>query len=95
MLVPVLEKQEDGAGEIPVKRLNRRDSRCDFSDPRKIYDKEKGTYVYLTSISHLRLARSKDRGHFTVDEKPFIRPGTGRVWHRKPRCNDLSRENPW
>ena len=30
--------------------------------------------MYLTSISHLRLARSRDGIHFTVDEKPFIKP---------------------
>lgn len=30
--------------------------------------------VYLTSMSHLRLARSQDGIHFTIDEKPFLFP---------------------
>jgi beta-1,2-mannobiose phosphorylase / 1,2-beta-oligomannan phosphorylase len=30
--------------------------------------------VYLTSFSHLRLARSKDGIHFTVDDAPMIQP---------------------
>lgn len=29
---------------------------------------------YLTSLSHLRLARSRDGIHFTIDEKPFLFP---------------------
>lgn len=29
---------------------------------------------YLSTMSHIRLARSRDRVHFTVDEKPFIAP---------------------
>lgn len=74
LAVPVLEEQEDGSFDVSVKVLNREDPRYDFSDPRKIYDRKKETYVYLTSISHLRLARSKDGVHFTVDEKPFIKP---------------------
>lgn len=72
--VPVLEEQEDGSWETAVRQLSLDDSKYDFSDPRKVYDKEKGTYVYLTSISHLRLARSRDGVHFTVGDQPFIRP---------------------
>ncbi|MBO0952645.1 glycoside hydrolase family 130 protein [Fibrella forsythiae] len=30
--------------------------------------------TYLTSLSHLRLARSHDGIHFTIDEKPFMFP---------------------
>ncbi|HCR40076.1 MAG TPA: glycosidase, partial [Lachnospiraceae bacterium] len=30
--------------------------------------------AYLTSLSHLRIARSKDGIHFTVDDKPTILP---------------------
>ena len=29
---------------------------------------------YLSTMSHIRLARSRDSVHFTVDEKPFIAP---------------------
>lgn len=72
--VPTLEKQEDGNWKVVVKYLGRNDPRYDFSDPRKVLDKEKGSYAYLTSISHLRLARSKDGIHFTVEDRPFIQP---------------------
>lgn len=74
LAVPVLKEQEDGSFDVNVEVLDCKDSRYDFSDPRKVYDRKKETFVYLTSISHLRLARSKDGVHFTVDEKPFIRP---------------------
>lgn len=72
--VPVLQKNTDGAWKVQIERLKLDDPVYDFSDPRKVLDKRVNTYVYLTSISHLRLARSKDGVHFTVDEKPFIRP---------------------
>lgn len=71
--VPVLVKKDD-AYQVEVHPLALDDPRYDFSDPRKIMDREAGNYVYLTSISHLRLARSLDGVHFTVDEAPFIRP---------------------
>ena len=71
--VPVLAKK-DGAYRVEVHTLSLDDPRYDFSDPRKILDREAGNYVYLTSISHLRLARSRDGVHFTVDAEPFIRP---------------------
>ncbi len=52
-------------------RIRRKDPKLDFSDPRVFtYD----GVLYLTSISHLRLARSRDGRHFTVDEKPAMRP---------------------
>ncbi len=41
------------------------------SDPRAFEYKGK---IYLTSISHLRLATSKDGRHFQVDEKPALGP---------------------
>jgi predicted GH43/DUF377 family glycosyl hydrolase len=41
----------------------------DFSDPRLI--KTPGG-TYLTSISHLRLARSRDGIHFEIDDKPAL-----------------------
>ena len=48
----------------------------DFSDPRKFFLRSDRDIAYLTSISHLRMARSKDGINFTVDEKPFIKPET-------------------
>ena len=49
----------------------------DYSDSRSIWRKDaKGMkkIAYLTSLSHLRIARSKDGIHFTVDDKPTILP---------------------
>lgn len=74
MNVPVLCQSADGSWEVQIRCLDLNDSNYDFSDPRKILDKRVNTYVYLTSISHLRLACSKDGVHFTVDEKPLIKP---------------------
>ncbi|GAB3256258.1 glycoside hydrolase family 130 protein [Larkinella harenae] len=48
-----------------------------FPEPEGDYDPrvvQIGDQAYLTSLSHLRLARSQDGIHFTVDEKPFIFP---------------------
>lgn len=72
--VPVLAQQEDGQWKVEIKTLDLNDPNYDFSDPRKIFDKRVQSYVFLTSISHLRLARSLDGVHFTVDDEPFIRP---------------------
>ncbi len=71
--VPVLVREND-EWRVAVRTLSLDDPRYDFSDPRKILDREKGNYVYLTSISHLRLARSRDGVHFTVEAMPFIAP---------------------
>ncbi|MBN2009307.1 glycoside hydrolase family 130 protein [candidate division KSB1 bacterium] len=40
-----------------------------LSDPRKFWA---GPYRYLSSISHLRLARSTDGVHFTFSDNPFM-----------------------
>ena len=71
--VPVLVSGPEGA-RVEIETLRLDDPRYDFSDPRKVLDREAGNYVYLTSISHLRLARSWDGVHFTVDDAPLIRP---------------------
>jgi predicted GH43/DUF377 family glycosyl hydrolase len=51
--------------ELVLKEFDRSDSRIDFSDPRLIVASE-GTY--LTSISHLRLARSRDGINFEIED---------------------------
>jgi predicted GH43/DUF377 family glycosyl hydrolase len=51
--------------ELVLKEFDKNDSRTDFSDPRLIVTPE-GTY--LTSISHLRLARSLDGVNFEIEE---------------------------
>lgn len=79
MLLRVAEKppQEEGwvsfpvleEGRVVVHRLRAGDPEVDTSDPRVICHKG---VVYLTSISHLRLARSSDGRRFTVDDAPTL-----------------------
>ena len=48
-----------------------------FPEPSQPYDSRVLTIdgqTYLTSLSHLRLARSTDGIHFTIDEQPFLFP---------------------
>jgi beta-1,2-mannobiose phosphorylase / 1,2-beta-oligomannan phosphorylase len=55
--------------QVTIKRFSRTDPRLDARDPRVItYD----GVSYVTIMSHLRLARSRDGVHFTVDKRPFI-----------------------
>lgn len=63
-------------GKIEILELNKSDNRYDFSDPREIKDniKKDGSFTYLTSISYLRIARSTDGIHFTVDDRPLVYP---------------------
>ena len=74
MNVPILAKQASGIWQVETRTLSLNDPQYDFSDPRKVFSHEAGTYVYLTSISHLRLARSTDGIHFQVDPLPLICP---------------------
>jgi predicted GH43/DUF377 family glycosyl hydrolase len=68
--VPVLNC--DGAAPyIEIVEFDRSDPSVDLHDPRLI------TYpggMLLTPISHLRLARSRDGRHFTVDPQPALMP---------------------
>lgn len=61
----------DVNGEIVVQRLSRSGGKHDLSDSRLIVDLQT-TQVTLTSISHIRLARSRDGVHFQVDERPWL-----------------------
>ncbi len=74
--IPVIVDKE-GKSEFEIIRLEKsKNPEYNFSDSRTI-TKGCDAYtqvVYLTSFSHLRLARSKDGVHFTVDEKPVIMP---------------------
>ncbi|MFD2572953.1 glycoside hydrolase family 130 protein [Spirosoma soli] len=65
--VPLIEDQ-DGVPSLVIKH---------FPEPNEPYDPRIvtiGGKQYLTSLSHLRLARSSDGIHFTIDEKPFLFP---------------------
>ncbi|MDW8050911.1 MAG: glycoside hydrolase family 130 protein [Armatimonadota bacterium] len=72
--VPML-SLDNGAGSrrIEVLPIPRHSPLTDLSDPRAIAYEGR---VYLSSISHLRLARSKDGIHFTIDEEPTLFPET-------------------
>lgn len=61
----------NGDPALEIDDLSVEDPEFDFSDTRVVSGKGK---VYLTSISHLRLARSRDGRHFTVDEHPVLIP---------------------
>jgi len=56
-------------GRIVTKSFARDDPENDFSDPRLIV---RPNETYLTSISHLRLARSTNGLHFDVDDRPAL-----------------------
>jgi len=56
-----------------VKVLRFKQDEVDASDPRAVYHKGMGEW-FLTTISHLRVARSKDGVHFKVAPEPAIRP---------------------
>lgn len=70
----------------------------DTGDSRMIFRKNTGgvkKIKYLTSISHLRLARSRDGVHFSVDEKPAL-PLAGRYerWGMEdPRITYMEEED--
>ena len=68
--VPVLDTSGAKA-QIKIVEFDRSDARIDFRDPRVIYSPDG---AFLTTISHLRLARSKDGHHFSVDPHPIIFP---------------------
>ncbi|MDP2945663.1 MAG: glycosidase, partial [Atribacterota bacterium] len=67
-LVPILDLKTD---KVIVKEFSKTDPSIDFSDPRVI---RTPTNQYLTSISHLRIARSRNGIDFKIDEKPAIFP---------------------
>ncbi|MHC4353526.1 MAG: glycoside hydrolase family 130 protein [Planctomycetota bacterium] len=55
--------------QLEIEKFPRSDPDTDFSDPRLIV---RGAQTYLTSISHLRVARSKDGTNFEIDDTPAI-----------------------
>lgn len=65
----------DDTGEIIVKRIARDDPDFETSDPRIVRGR-RNHETYLTSISHLRVARSKDGVQFTVGAVPWLVPET-------------------
>ncbi len=72
--VPTLE-QGAGGWHLVLISFDRSDPHFDFSDPREIKLISDRRQTALTSMSHLRLARSRDGIEFVVDDAPFIFPG--------------------
>jgi beta-1,2-mannobiose phosphorylase / 1,2-beta-oligomannan phosphorylase len=67
----VLFPQMAADGQLTVQAVARGDSRYDASDPRLVRDLQSKD-VTLTSISHIRLARSSNGLHFKVDDQPWL-----------------------
>lgn len=57
--------------EIVMKEFSKNDPDIDFSDPRMIITP---TGKFLTSLSHFRIARSKDGVNFDIDRTPAMFP---------------------
>lgn len=68
VLVPLL----NADGQLVVHHYDKSDSRYDFSDSRFV--SVNGQMVMLTSISHLRVARSQDGVHFEIEREPALFP---------------------
>jgi predicted GH43/DUF377 family glycosyl hydrolase len=65
----------DGSNGGPeILRLSRRDPDLDCSDHRLLIYRGQ---TYLSTLSHLRLARSRDGVRFTVEDRPFLFPADG------------------
>lgn len=73
IIIPLLE-QQGGEWKTANRCFDRGDEQYDFSDPRAIVLKSDPATLWLTSMSHLRLARSLDGVNFTVADTPFITP---------------------
>ncbi len=58
-------------GKMVIREFDKRDTTIDFSDVRFVKTPKQ---LYLTSISHLRLATSEDGVHFDIAKKPFLAP---------------------
>lgn len=64
--VPMFDAEK---GEMVIRSFPKSDKDIDFSDVRFVKTKEQ---LFLTSISHLRLAFSSDGVDFTIEDKPFM-----------------------
>jgi predicted GH43/DUF377 family glycosyl hydrolase len=60
-------------GALEVQRWSRDTPGIDLSDPRMVV---LGGHTWLTSISHLRVARSADGVHFEVEPAPALSPAS-------------------
>jgi predicted GH43/DUF377 family glycosyl hydrolase len=67
-LVPIFDSENN---KIFIKKIKKNSPNYNFSDKRVITNR---TQNYLTSISHFRVARSKDGIHFEISETPSVFP---------------------
>lgn len=93
--IPVL-KIGENTSKIDVLSIVREEHPdLDFSDRRTIVKRIDGRrkVAYLTSFSHLRIARSNDGIHFTVDDKPMVLPETAEEsWGMEdPRITEIGK----
>ena len=61
---------------IRITTLSINDPRYDFSEPSVVWQVKLRKIVYLTSLSHLRLAWSDDGVHFQIEARPWLSPET-------------------
>lgn len=77
VMIPVAD-EEDGNDCIRIIEINKNENKqYDYSDSRSIWKINAvgvRKILYLTSISHFRLARSNDGIHFKIDDSPTIMP---------------------
>lgn len=57
--------------EIGIEEFDKNDSSIDFSDSRWVRTRGR---IYLSSMSHFRIAKSKDGIHFNIDDTPAMKP---------------------
>jgi predicted GH43/DUF377 family glycosyl hydrolase len=68
--VPIV-SHHNGRMDVEIRRFRKDMPGLDTTDPRAVVlDHE----IYLSSLSHLRLARSKDGYHFDIDKRPALFP---------------------
>ncbi|MBO2518366.1 MULTISPECIES: glycoside hydrolase family 130 protein [Limnochorda] len=77
-----------GARGVEVLRVRRDNPDLNLADPRFVFYRGQ---MYLTSISHLRVARSSDGVHFQVDPEPTLLPEGPYEWYglEDPRITPL------
>jgi beta-1,2-mannobiose phosphorylase / 1,2-beta-oligomannan phosphorylase len=61
----------DANGDLTLREVRRDDPEYDTRDPRFVVHRPTRA-VYLTSMSHVRLARSTDGVHFTTADRPWL-----------------------
>lgn len=71
ILVPFFDVESNS---LQLISLRKDDPTYDFSDPRVVINCETGAYQYLTSLSYIRIARSKDGHTFTIDDTAAVYP---------------------